>query len=208
MIRSLVACSTGMTAPPGPAVAGAAGAGAPTPIGCGCRRSCCSRRRSRRSGRYFRRLRGALAERRRRWRRRRSTRCSRPGPGSATTRGPATCMPAPGSWSGAWRRASRQARQGSCALPGIGRLHGGGDRRHRLRRAGTRRWTAMSSGWWPGCCGDRQPLPAAKPQIRATGGRADAGPARRRFRPGADGPRRAGVHAASGPPAAICPLAG
>jgi len=50
---------------------------------------------------------------------RRSTRCSRPGPGSVITAGPATCTPAPAPWSSATAALFRPTRR-LCALPGIG----------------------------------------------------------------------------------------
>ena len=69
---------------------------------------------------YFRGLPGALADRRGAGRGAARRMCSRPGPGSATTRAPAISMPAPG-WSPAiMAGASRTPRTGSRALPGIG----------------------------------------------------------------------------------------
>ena len=46
--------------------------------------------------------------------------CSRLGPGSAITRAPATCTPAPGPWSNATAGNFRTARTSCATLPGIG----------------------------------------------------------------------------------------
>ena len=53
-------------------------------------------------------------------RRRRSTTCSSSGPGSATTRAPATCMPAPGRWSSGTADNFPDTKTELRALPGIG----------------------------------------------------------------------------------------
>ena len=55
-----------------------------------------------------------------RWRRRRSTTCSRPGPGSAITPAPAICTLAPASWSSGMAVKFRQAKSALRDLPGIG----------------------------------------------------------------------------------------
>ena len=66
----------------------------------------------------------------------------------------------------AWRRLPR--RPGSIARTARDRrLHRGGDRRDRLRSARPRRSTAMSSASSPGSMRWREPLPAAKPRLRA-----------------------------------------
>ena len=63
--------------------------------------------------------------------------------------------------------------------------------------ASARWWsTAMSSGWSRGCFAIDEPLPRREAAIRAAGRCDHAGRARRRFRPGDDGPRRDDLHPA------------
>ena len=71
----------------------------------------------------------------RRSRRRRSTTCSRPGPGSAITPARAICTPAPAPWSSATAAISRERRRAARAARHR-RLYRRGDRRDRVRRAG------------------------------------------------------------------------
>ena len=113
--------SAGLVRPPSPQVCRGARRPASAPIltGSGCPKSCCSRPRSRRSRpitRVFWRA-GTMSARSPR---RRSTMCSKPGPGSAITRAPATCMPAPAPWSSATAANFRQAKTELRTLPGIG----------------------------------------------------------------------------------------
>jgi hypothetical protein len=89
------ACSPGT---PPTAVTTCPGSSRARRTGCGCPKSCCSRRR------WQRRCPTSTASWRAspicpRWRRRRWMTCSRTGPGSATTPAPATCMPVLAAWS-------------------------------------------------------------------------------------------------------------
>ena len=122
--------------------------------------------------RLFPPLRRALAHASRRWPRRRSTRCSRPGPASATTPAPAICMPAPAPWSSSHGGRFPEDEAGLLALPGIGRYTAGRHPRHRLRPAGL--------GGRRQCrAGDRPPVrhrdAAARRQDRDRGARRRAG---------------------------------
>ena len=168
-------------------------ASAPIRTASGCPKSCCSRPRSRRSGpitHAFWRA-GPISGR---WRRRRSTTCSRPGPGSAITPAPAICTLAPASWSSGTAANSRASEEGLRALPGIGAytaaaiaaiaFDAAGDAGRRQYRA---RHRAALCGRHAAAGGQAGDFPA--------GARTDAATARRRFRPSHDGSRRHHLHA-------------
>ncbi len=115
-------------------LAGQAGRPSPIPTGCGCRKSCCNKPQSKPSSLISRRS-WRNGRRRLRWRRRRATRCSRPGPGLAITRAPAIFTPAR-------KRGPRRlsAKRGGLArAPRRRRLHGRRNRSHSIRRTGRRR---------------------------------------------------------------------
>ena len=102
---------------------------------CGCRRSCCSRRRSRRS-RPITRDSSRAGRRSRRWRRRAATTCCAPGPGSAITRARAICTPARKPWLRDHGGTFPRRRRAPARAARHRRLHRGGDRGDRLRPAG------------------------------------------------------------------------
>ena len=116
------------------------------------------------------------------------------GPGSATTRAPATCTPARRRWSSGTAEISAHRGGAARRCPGIGALHRSGDRGDCVRRAARCRSTAMSSGWWRGCSRSRTNCRRRKTRSAAGAG-VGAGRARRRFRAGDDGSRRDDLHA-------------
>ena len=114
---------------------------------------------------YYARFLDALPHRRGPCARRRSRTCSSSGPGSATTRARATCMPARGPWSSGMAEISRQ-RRGAAHAARHRRLYGGRDCGDRVRPRASpvdgnverviARLFAVEDE-----------LPAAKPRIRA-----------------------------------------
>ena len=160
---------------------------------CGCRKSCCSRRRSRRS-RPITRNSSRAGRRSRRWRRRAATTCCAPGPGSAITRARAICTPARKPWSPITAARFRTTSTRLRGLPGIGDYTAAAiaaiafDRPAvpvdgNVERVVSRLFAV------------EQELPAAKPLIKEFAAIIIAAPPRRRFRAGADGSRRHALHA-------------
>ena len=186
--------AAGLVRRPRPDAAVAAPPGAahgPIPIASGCRKSCCSRPPPRAVAPYF--ASSSRAGRRSSRSPRAARRTSWPsGQGSATTRAPAISSLAPARLRGAAgfptaRTAARAARDR--------RLHRRRDRRDRLRpsRGGDRRQRRAGGR---AAVRDRRAA-AGRAQGDPRGGRTDhAGRARRRLRPGDDGPRRDDLHPA------------
>ena len=152
-----------------PALAGAQGQAQARPLSrSGCPRSCCSRPPS--GGHpLLRALPRALADGGGAGGGARSTTCSRPGRGSATTAARAICTSAPASSPRQHGGRFPDTRGRAARAAGHRPLHRRGHRRHRLRRARRRRSTATSSGWWRGCSRSKKPLPAAKAEITPPG---------------------------------------
>ena len=171
----------------------AAPARTPIPTGSGCRKSCCSRPRSRQSRPYYARflerfptvssLGGGAA---------RGcaqavggARLLRPRPQPACLR-QAVCDHMPGSVSRQRSRARGAARDRA--------LYRRGDRRDRLRCHAQRRSTAMSNGWSRASMRSRRPAGGQADDPRSRSGTHADAPGGR-FRPGDDGPRRHHLHA-------------
>ena len=112
-------CSTGTTAIAAGCRGGRRRASVPIRTGSGCPRSCCSRPASKRSGRILKNS-SPAGRMSRRSDGPRSTTCCGCGPGSATTRGRVTCMPARWRCCATMAGCFRTAKKASRSLPGIG----------------------------------------------------------------------------------------
>ena len=124
---------------------------------------------------------------------RRSMMCSSPGPGSATTRAPAICTPAPARWWSATAAAFPSTEAELAELPGIGPYTAAAiaaiafGARAAAVDGNVERVVARLFAL-------EQELPAAKPQIRKLAAGLVPAPAVRRLRPGHDGSGRHHLH--------------
>ena len=184
--------------PPSPpaAVAAAGGRAGRSVPGLAVGNHAAADQRRRRSAPYFEKFLGALAGCRRARPGARTTTCCGCGPGSATIRARATFTPARWPCCATMAGVFPDTEEGLARTAGHRAVHGGGDRRDRLRPSATMPVDGNIERVVARLYAVEEPLPQAKPRDPATRRRrSGAGRRRRRLRAGADGSRRHDLHA-------------